>query len=161
MPTQEEIDAANRMALAAHQRDMNGLIEAGRHRFGATTFDEASEVVARSFGDKVGEFGVTLKGFDKAPEIVAHLANLTEDERKRIAALPPSRRLVECARIEARMSSHGVPPSTGHAPAWTGEAARSGNISLDDWKRTGGDELNDRDWHKAFDRFQSERSRRR
>jgi hypothetical protein len=140
-------------------KDIDGIIEVGRAHFGAAGFDEASQVVAETLGDKTNAVMDTLRQFDKPHEVIAHLAN-NEGQLKALAKLSPARQAIEIARIEAQMASNGH-VNTGADPLWKTPAVRSGRVSDEDWSRSFGEGLSERQFDKEFWRRQEERAKRR
>ena len=140
-------------------KDIDGIIEVGRAHFGSAGFDDASHVVAEALGDKTQAVMDTLRHFDKPHEVIAHLAN-NEAQLKALAKLTPARQAIEIARIEAQISSNGH-VNTGADPLWKTPAVRSGRVSAEDWSRSFGEELSEKQFDKEFWRHQEARGSRR
>lgn len=150
-PTPEQIaQAQQQMAQEQHRRDLNQIVEQGRVDYGTQTFDDAAQVVAGELGDRTGEFMAVAKEFDDPAAIVVHLAN-NVDRARQLAKLPTRRMIAEIGRIEAQQKPYGY-ATTGADPLWRNPNMRVGKISDEDWSRTGGDHLDDRNWNKEFDR---------
>jgi hypothetical protein len=140
-------------------KDIDGIIEIGRAHFGAAGFDEASQVVAETLGDKTNSLMDTLRQFDRPHEVIAHLSN-NESQLKALAKLNPARQAIEIARIEAQMASNGH-VNTGADPLWKTPAVRSGRVSDEDWSRSFGEGLSEKQFDREFWRRQDARNSRR
>lgn len=94
---QEELQAA------AHQRDVDAIIEQGRERYGDGRFDEICNDVVRAIGGDPTALTVTLKQFDHPTEILAHLAD-NPDRLHKLSHMPAARQLAELAAIQNQVA---------------------------------------------------------
>jgi hypothetical protein len=147
--------AQQQMAFALHQKEVNAIVEVGQENYGKAVFDQAAETVAAELGDRVPDVMLALRQFDKPADILVHLAD-NPTRLKHLAKLNSARQVVELARVEAQLTSHGH-TDTGADPAWKLPSAKGGRVSDEEW-HSGGDNLSDQKWHKEFDRRQKERA---
>ena len=144
-----------------HFSECEEIVKAGRERHGPMSFDEASQAVGAALGstEAVQQFMRTLRQFDAPDDVIMHLAN-NEGRLKELAKLPAARQAVEIARIESQQAPYGH-RATGHERAWKVPESRSGRISEEQWAKTGGAELTDEQFSKAFDKHMAARSKSR
>jgi hypothetical protein len=155
--TPEEIAQLQARYAQKASSDLDAIVEIGRTNHGAQNFDEAADVVVKELGqERADVLRQALPNFNVPTEIITHLAD-NETRLKALAKMSPNQLVVELARIEAERG-----PRTAHGvdAAWKDQAKNKGRVSDERWRSTGGAELDDKSWHREFDRRQAERSRR-
>jgi len=154
---QERLLAAQQqMAQQQFNADVQAMEEAGYDAYGQNSFDEKATIVREKLGDRMTEFLAVLAPFDKAPDIIAHLGD-NPDRAEQISRLSTARMVAEVGCIAGQLSPHGRPNAVGNTPAYKHPSSRGGRVPDDVW-RAGGDNLNDSQWHKEFDRRLKERA---
>jgi hypothetical protein len=143
-----------------HFSECEEIVKAGRERYGRTAFDEASQTVGAALGstEAVQQFMHTIRQFDAPDDVIVHLSG-NESRLREIAKLSAPRQAVEIARIEAQQAPYGH-KVTGGERAWTVKEARTGKMSAEKWRETGGNELTDEQWGREFDRQMKARNGR-
>ena len=146
--------AQAQMAAAAFQKDMNDLTEVGRTRYGSDVFDEASRVFVDKLGNRAVEVLAIASQYDRPDDLIIHLSN-NEGELEELTKLPTTRINAAIGRLEGRLTRDGR-VGTGHTPLWKEPSQRTGRVSDLEWAK-GAASLDDRSWHKEFDRRLRER----